>query len=91
MRKTGGKQLGGFDKRIIKDVVDGAFKFAWDESLGINGHLEHAHDVLSGKFAHGKDIFETEGRLRKAQNACPGIMPDSMETPYFCTIPDFLP
>ena len=23
----------------------------------------HAHDILSGKAAHGKDIFENEGRL----------------------------
>ena len=25
--------------------------------------IEHAHDILSGKAAHGKDIFENEGRL----------------------------
>ena len=44
-------------------VVDGATKFAFDESIVPNGRLEHAHDVMSGKFAHGQDIFENEGRL----------------------------
>lgn len=51
----------GLEGRL--SVVDGAFKFMWDESLGMNGHLEHAHDLLSGKFAHGQDIFQNEGRL----------------------------
>ncbi len=51
----------GLEGRL--NVVDGAFKFSWDESLGINGKPEHAHDVLSGKFAHGQDIFENEGNL----------------------------
>lgn len=51
----------GLEGRL--NVVDGVFKFTWDEALGINGHFEHAHDVMSGKFAHGQDIFENEGRL----------------------------
>ncbi|MCD8325052.1 MAG: flavodoxin family protein [Clostridiales bacterium] len=41
----------------------GAFKFVNDESIVPNGLLEHAHDVMTGKFAHGQDIFENEGRL----------------------------
>ena len=44
-------------------VVDGATKFEPDPSIVPNGQLEHAHDILSGKMAHGKDIFENEGRL----------------------------
>ena len=44
-------------------VVDGATKFELDPSIVPNGLLEHAHDLLSGKMAHGKDIFENEGRL----------------------------
>ena len=45
------------------EVVDGATKFVNDPSIVPNGLLEHAHDVLSGKAAHGADIFENEGRL----------------------------
>ena len=34
-----------------------------DPSLGLVGTIEHCHDLLSGKAAHGADIFENEGRL----------------------------
>ncbi len=51
----------GLEGRL--NLVDGAFKFTNDESIVPNGHLEHAHDLISGKVAHGKDIFENEGRL----------------------------
>ena len=44
-------------------IVDGAFKFENDPSIVPNGQLEHAHDVVTGKKAHGDDIFENEGRL----------------------------
>ncbi|MDD6096461.1 MAG: flavodoxin family protein [Firmicutes bacterium] len=39
-------------------VVDGAIKFEFDPACE-----HHAHDILSGKALHGKDIFENEGRL----------------------------
>ena len=45
------------------EIVDGAFKFKNDTSIVPNGCIEHAHDIVSGKMAHGKDIFENEGRL----------------------------
>lgn len=45
------------------ELVDGAMKLVADESIVPNGHIEHCHDLLSGKMAHGKDIFENEGRL----------------------------
>lgn len=45
------------------EVVDGAYKFVNDPTIVPNGMIEHAHDILSGKAAHGKDIFENEGRL----------------------------
>ncbi|MCF0229302.1 MAG: NAD(P)H-dependent oxidoreductase [Parasporobacterium sp.] len=45
------------------EIVDGAFKFKNDPSIVPNGCLEHAHDIVSGKKAHGDDIFENEGRL----------------------------
>ena len=51
----------GMEGRLT--VEDGVTKFVFDESIVPNGHIEHAHDVLSGKMAHGKDIFENEGRL----------------------------
>ncbi len=40
------------------EIVDGAFKFKYDPETE-----PHAHDILSGKFLHGDDIFENEGRL----------------------------
>ena len=45
------------------NIVDGATKFEPDPTIVPNGLLEHAHDILSGKAAHGADIFENEGRL----------------------------
>ncbi len=54
-------ELCGLEGRL--EVIDGAFKFRNDPSLGINGTIEHAHDLLSGKKMHGDDIFENEGRL----------------------------
>lgn len=46
------------------EVVEGATKFVNDPDLyDPNGKLEHAHDVISGKAAHGADIFQNEGRL----------------------------
>ena len=45
------------------EVVDGATKFVFDESIVPNGHIEHAHDLVSGKKAHGDDIFANESRL----------------------------
>ncbi len=54
-------ELCGLEGRL--NIVDGAFKFENDPSLGINGHPEHAHDLVSGKKMHGDDIFENEGRL----------------------------
>lgn len=45
------------------EVADGAAKFVLDESIDPNGHIEHAHDLMSGKFAHGQDIFANESRL----------------------------
>lgn len=45
------------------ELVDGGFKFKNDPSIVPNGQPEHAHDILSGKQAHGEDIFENEGRL----------------------------
>lgn len=45
------------------EIVDGAFKFKNDPSIIPNGLPEHAHDIVSGKKAHGEDIFENEGRL----------------------------
>ncbi len=37
---------------------DGAFKFVYDPATE-----HHAHDILSGKYLHGDDIFRNEGRL----------------------------
>ena len=54
-------ELCGLEGRL--ELVDGAFKFRNDPSLGVNGTIEHAHDILSGKKMHGEDIFENEGRL----------------------------
>ncbi len=54
-------ELCGLEGRL--EVIDGGFKFRNDESLGVNGTLAHAHDILSGKKMHGDDIFENEGRL----------------------------
>ena len=45
------------------EIRDGAFKFVNDPTIVPNGQVEHAHDILSGKRAHGEDIFENEGRL----------------------------
>lgn len=45
------------------ELVNGAMKLIPDESIVPNGHIEHCHDLLSGKMAHGQDIFENEGRL----------------------------
>ena len=45
------------------EVVDGATKLINDPELGPNGQIWHCHDLLSGKKAHGEDIFENEGRL----------------------------
>ena len=45
------------------EIVDGAIRLVNDVELGPNGTIEHCHDLLSGKAAHGKDIFENEGRL----------------------------
>ena len=39
-------------------IVDGAFTLDFDPSTEW-----HAHDIISGKKAHGEDIFENEGRL----------------------------
>lgn len=54
-------ELCGLEGRL--EIVDGSFKFVNDPSIEPNGHLEHAHDLLSGKKMHGDDIFENEGRL----------------------------
>lgn len=54
-------ELCGLEGRL--EVVDGAFKFRNDETIVPNGLLEHAHDLVSGKKAHGADIFGNEGRL----------------------------
>ena len=45
------------------EVVNGATKLVNDPELGPNGQVWHCHDLLSGKKAHGEDIFENEGRL----------------------------
>lgn len=45
------------------ELVNGAMKLVADETIVPNGHIEHCHDLLSGKAAHGADIFENEGRL----------------------------
>ena len=45
------------------EIVDGAMKLINDPELGPNGQVWHCHDLLSGKKAHGDDIFENEGRL----------------------------
>ena len=45
------------------EVKDGAMKLVADPELGPNGQEWHCHDILSGKAAHGADIFENEGRL----------------------------
>ena len=39
-------------------IKDGAFKLEFDPATEW-----HAHDTISGKKAHGDDIFENEGRL----------------------------
>ena len=43
------------DLREHFEIVDGAFKFKYDPATE-----HHAHDILSGKFLHGQDIFENE-------------------------------
>ncbi len=45
------------------EMTDNGVKLVNDPELGENGTIEHCHDLLSGKAAHGKDIFENEGRL----------------------------
>ena len=45
------------------EMTDKGVKLVNDPELGENGTIEHCHDLLSGKAAHGKDIFENEGRL----------------------------
>ncbi len=45
------------------EVIDGAMKLVNDENLGPVGQIWHCHDLISGKAAHGKDIFENESRL----------------------------
>ncbi len=40
------------------EIQDGAFRFVYDPETE-----PHAHDIMSGKFMHGDDIFENEGRL----------------------------
>lgn len=45
------------------ELVNGVMKLVADETIVPNGHIEHCHDLLSGKAAHGADIFENEGRL----------------------------
>jgi hypothetical protein len=45
------------------ETTDNGVKLVNDPELGENGTIEHCHDLLSGKAAHGKDIFENEGRL----------------------------
>ncbi len=40
------------------EIQDGAFKFVYDPATE-----PHAHDIMSGKFMHGDDIFENESRL----------------------------
>ena len=45
------------------EVTDQGVKLVNDLDLGVNGTIEHCHDLLSGKIAHGQDIFENEGRL----------------------------
>ena len=45
------------------ELVNGGFKFKNDTSIVPNGLPEHAHDIVSGKFAHGDDIFANETRL----------------------------
>ena len=45
------------------EVVDGAARLVNDPELGPNGQIWHCHDLLSGKKAHGDDIFENESRL----------------------------
>jgi len=45
------------------EIIDGAMKLVNDENLGPVGQIWHCHDLVSGKAAHGKDIFENESRL----------------------------
>ena len=45
------------------EMTDNGVKLVNDPELGENGTIEHCHDLLSGKAAHGKDIFENESRL----------------------------
>ena len=45
------------------EMTDNGVKLVNDPELGENGTIEHCHDLLSGKAAHGKDIFENEARL----------------------------
>ena len=45
------------------EITDAGVKLVNDPALGENGTIEHCHDLLSGKAAHGQDIFENEGRL----------------------------
>jgi len=45
------------------EIIDGAMKLVNDEDLGPVGQIWHCHDLVSGKAAHGKDIFENESRL----------------------------
>ena len=45
------------------EIVNGAFKFKNDPTIVPNGLPEHAHDIISGKKAHGDDIFANEARL----------------------------
>ena len=45
------------------ELIGGAMKLVNDENLGPVGQIWHCHDLISGKAAHGQDIFENEGRL----------------------------
>ena len=45
------------------ELKDGAMKLVADPELGPVGQEWHCHDLVSGKAAHGADIFENESRL----------------------------
>jgi multimeric flavodoxin WrbA len=47
----------GIEGRII--VEDGAYRFEFDAET----QLPHAHDTISGKFRHGDDIQQNEGKV----------------------------
>ena len=54
-------ELCGLEGTLV--IENGAFKFKNDPSIVPNGLPEHAHDIISGKKAHGDDIFNNETQL----------------------------